>query len=45
MQPFTKVTAVAAPMDLPNIDTDRWHVDQTTLMLIINGLRRWQVRQ
>jgi 3-isopropylmalate/(R)-2-methylmalate dehydratase small subunit len=23
MQPFTKVTAVAAPMDLPNIDTDR----------------------
>jgi 3-isopropylmalate/(R)-2-methylmalate dehydratase small subunit len=23
MQPFTTVTAVAAPMDLPNIDTDR----------------------
>jgi 3-isopropylmalate/(R)-2-methylmalate dehydratase small subunit len=23
MQPFTRVTAVAAPMDLPNIDTDR----------------------
>jgi 3-isopropylmalate/(R)-2-methylmalate dehydratase small subunit len=23
MQPFTSVTAVAAPMDLPNIDTDR----------------------
>ena len=23
MQPFTKVSAVAAPMDLPNIDTDR----------------------
>ncbi|MBM3219197.1 MAG: 3-isopropylmalate dehydratase small subunit [Candidatus Rokubacteria bacterium] len=23
MQPFTKVTAVAAPIDLPNIDTDR----------------------
>ena len=23
MQPFTKVDAVAAPMDLPNIDTDR----------------------
>ncbi|MBM4441791.1 MAG: 3-isopropylmalate dehydratase small subunit [Candidatus Rokubacteria bacterium] len=23
MQPFTNVTAVAAPMDLPNIDTDR----------------------
>ena len=23
MQPFTKVTAVAAPMELPNIDTDR----------------------
>ena len=23
MQPFTKVTAVAAPLELPNIDTDR----------------------
>ncbi len=23
MQPFTKLTAVAAPIDLPNIDTDR----------------------
>lgn len=23
MQPFTRVTAVAAPIDLPNIDTDR----------------------
>jgi 3-isopropylmalate/(R)-2-methylmalate dehydratase small subunit len=23
MEPFTKMTAVAAPMDLPNIDTDR----------------------
>jgi 3-isopropylmalate/(R)-2-methylmalate dehydratase small subunit len=23
MQPFTKITAVAAPIDLPNIDTDR----------------------
>ena len=23
MQPFTRVSAVAAPMDLPNIDTDR----------------------
>jgi len=23
MQPFTKLTAAAAPIDLPNIDTDR----------------------
>lgn len=23
MQPFTRLTAVAAPMDLPNVDTDR----------------------
>ncbi|HEY7435640.1 MAG TPA: 3-isopropylmalate dehydratase small subunit, partial [Methylomirabilota bacterium] len=23
MEPFTRVTAVAAPLDLPNIDTDR----------------------
>src|SRR2546428_13626923 len=23
MQPFTRVTAVAAPIDLPNVDTDR----------------------
>src|SRR5258705_11699680 len=23
MEPFTRVTAVAAPIDLPNVDTDR----------------------
>jgi 3-isopropylmalate/(R)-2-methylmalate dehydratase small subunit len=23
MQPFTTLTAVAAPLDLPNVDTDR----------------------
>lgn len=26
----------------PNIDPDRWYVDERTLMVIINGLRRWQ---
>lgn len=27
---------------VPNIDPNRWDVDERTLMVIINGLRRWQ---
>lgn len=28
---------------VPNIDPGRWYVDEQTLMVIINGLRRWQI--
>ncbi|MDT5031947.1 MAG: hypothetical protein QOC94_2118 [Actinoplanes sp.] len=26
-----------------NIDPNRWYVDERTLIVIIDGLRRWQI--
>jgi hypothetical protein len=28
---------------VPNVDPDRWYVDERTLMVIVNALRRWQI--
>ena len=28
---------------IPNVDPERRYVDEKTLMLIVNALRRWQV--
>ncbi|GAB1645835.1 hypothetical protein [Krasilnikovia sp. MM14-A1259] len=28
---------------VPNVIDDRWYVDDRTMMVLLNGLRRWQV--
>ncbi|WP_412735546.1 hypothetical protein [Krasilnikovia sp. MM14-A1259] len=28
---------------VPNVSDDRWYLDEKSMMILLNGLRRWQV--
>ncbi len=45
-QPNVDLSIAARPVENTNISNvdNRWYVDERTLMVLLNCLRRWQVR-